>query len=88
MFSLSGIYDADVIYDIYIDVKKIDELSMFSVGDATLQIGTGTSLNSLIELLEKVAISEGDKFSFGTAMAKHIRKVKQIEFCRKRLFQG
>ena len=78
-FSL-GIYDHDTIYDTYIDTLKISELAIRKTSP-NLELGGGTNLHDLIEIMEGLAESDPLNYSYGKQFGIHLRKVMKTPYC-------
>ena len=71
---LPGIYDHDTVYDTYIDILKIPELAVRKT-TPNLELGGGTNLHDLIEIMEDLAESDPLNYSYGKQFGIHLRKV-------------
>ena len=67
----TGIYQ-DGPYDVYIDVKKVSELT--KVSKAPLEVGGGVVLNEWMELMENVS-KENEAYSYGQVIVDHLKVV-------------
>ena len=72
--STLGIYDHDTVYDTYIDILKIPELSARKL-TPNLELGGGTNLHDLIEVMEGLAKSDPTNYAYGKQFGIHLRKV-------------
>ena len=70
----SGIYDHDTLYDTYIDISKIPELA-FQQMSPTLELGGGTTLHDLLEIMERLAEEQPSSYKYGKQFGIHLRKV-------------
>ena len=73
-FVLTGIYDHDTAYDTYIDILKIPELAVRKT-TPNLELGGGTNLHDLIEIMEGLAKSDPLNYTYGKQFGIHLRKV-------------
>ena len=71
---MPGIYDHDTIYDTYIDILKIPELALRKT-TPNLELGGGTNLHDLIEIMEGLAESDPLNYNYGKQFGIHLRKV-------------
>ena len=77
----TGIYD-DGPYDVFIDVKKVEELKKTS--KSPLEIGGGVVLNDVIELMKQVS-KENVAYKYGEAIVDHLMVVSKYNFLKKSL---
>ena len=61
-------------YDTYIDILKIPELASRKT-TPNLELGGGTNLHDLIEIMEGLAESDPLNYSYGKQYGIHLRKV-------------
>ena len=69
-----GIYDHDTVYDTYIDILKIPELVARKM-KPSLELGGGTNLHDLIEIMEGLAKENPTDYFYGKQFGIHLRKV-------------
>jgi hypothetical protein len=74
LFSTLGIYDHDTIYDTYIDILKIPELAVRKT-TPELELGGGTNLHDFIEIMEGLAKTDPNNYTYGKQFGIHLRKV-------------
>jgi len=72
-FFFKGVFSEDGPYSVYIDVKKISDLTKVTTLPI-LEIGGGTNLYDLILLLEKLA-GDHKEYFYGKDIGAHLRKV-------------
>ena len=58
----------------YIDISKIQEL-VFKQTSPNLEIGGGTNLHDLLEIMERLAKDQPSSYQYGTQFGIHLRKV-------------
>ena len=75
---ISGIYDHDTVYDTYIDILKIPELAVRKTTPC-LELGGGTNLHDLIEVMERLATDNPTDYSYGKQFGIHLRKVIRLK---------
>ena len=69
-----GIYDHDTKYETYIDISKIPELVTRQTSPR-LELGGGTTLHDLLELMEQLADQQPSSYHYGKQFGIHLRKV-------------
>lgn len=69
----TGIYKSDGPYQVYIDLKSIEELYMIEKYDALVKIGAEVTLTSLIKAFEEFSSSTG--FEYLHTLSRHLRKI-------------
>lgn len=68
-----GIYKSDGPFQIYIDLKSIEELYMIEKYDSLVKIGSQVTLTSLINAFEEFSSSSG--FEYLHTLAHHLKKI-------------
>ncbi|RNA44115.1 xanthine dehydrogenase-like isoform X1, partial [Brachionus plicatilis] len=68
-----GIYKSDGPFQVYIDLKSIEELYMIEKYDSLVKIGSQVTLTSLINAFEEFSSSSG--FEYLHTLAHHLKKI-------------